>query len=395
MLPSCYAATGAGPHAHATDATATDHVLHVATDIAFHEVTIRVWGFPPDGVNRAPAFDERYGVDLWFGEDRVLVLLGGEPGEGTLADGVPYIVEPGPRNAWTEYALDLGALEKKFAPTAYPGIGSNVRVPLVDVPMRPVRFSLTYASRSALRGRAEFGAIDDGMRGKISPEEAFAALDRHPGQVDAYRGAYELQVRNPTRATEYMKRAMQLESHPTLALRAAQVAFQHRDFDEARSGFTRALETNPIEARMGLGWTEIAQKNFLAARQDFASVRADIEASGKQQPGGLTGDQELKRINVAVGIAITYASMQDCAGARGALESVPAYEIDQVRTIPSSPRASRSTSDPRHAAPGDARRSRPWRQRPMPQTSPVAHVASSRAEDDVDDLFRRAEAAER
>jgi hypothetical protein len=116
ILPTCFAAATAGPRTRQGDATAKDHIIQVSLESFYYRGRVRISAFPPNEANRAPDFDERYGVMVFIGSERVFALLGGEPGQGRLADGTRYVVVPGPRGAWSTFELDLGALKDTFAP---------------------------------------------------------------------------------------------------------------------------------------------------------------------------------------------------------------------------------------------------------------------------------------
>ncbi len=334
ILPTCFAAATAGPRTRQGDATAQDHVIQVSLEGAFYRGRVRISAFPPPDSNRAPAFDERYGVMLYIGSERVFALLGGEPGEGRLAEGSRYVVIPGTRGAWSTFELDLGALKDKFAPNVYPGALRQDRLPLLNVPAIRFRISLTYAARGKTRGQAMFGPIeDDGVPDNADPERVMQELEANRGQVDAYRAEYEMSLRNVSRGKDYMTRASRSENHPTLALRSAQFALQNGDTSVAIERFTSLLPISPLEGHLGLGWAELGQKHFAPARTHFEAA-LKVLSDGQNARREITGDEELQRLNGTVGVAITLAAENECSKAMATLADVPADDLRPVLIIP-------------------------------------------------------------
>jgi hypothetical protein len=179
-----------------------------------------------------------------------------------------------------------------------------------------------------------FGPIeDDGAPDRADPERVMQELEAHRGQVDAFRADYEVSLRNGGRGKDYMARATRFESHPTLALRAAQFALQTGDTATAVDRFRGLLPTAPVEGNLGLGWAELGQKHFAPSRAHFEAALAaltDAQAARRE----VTGEEELQRMNGTVGIAITLAAEHDCDKALRTLESMPSEDRRGALTIP-------------------------------------------------------------
>ena len=332
-IPSCYAATGSSGRFVAGDVGASDHRVELGTDFAAHEGAIAIWAHTPKDANVGPALDDRYGVQLWFGNRPVTLLLGGEAGAGKLPDGSPYEILPGPRETWTRFSIDLGDLKRRFAPNAYPQRYLLKRFPLIEIPVIPVRFLLTYASRVDVPKTAMFGAIEDTMHGKDRIEDVIAEMDKHPGAVDAWRSRYEHQLKNPGRANQYLDRARRLEEHPELDLEAAGAALGSGRTADAERMFTKLLPIVPVDAHLGLGWTLMRQAKGEEARSHFEAALAEVAKSTAGRK--MEGDEELQKLGAMLGLADAYGLLGDCAGAWRTLRDVPQAERDvHVNTAP-------------------------------------------------------------
>ncbi|HSO32514.1 MAG TPA: hypothetical protein VLT33_08360 [Labilithrix sp.] len=325
-LPSCYAMAGATGRFTAGDIQPGDeHRVAAMTDFAARPEPFAIWAKTPPAANRAPEWEERYGIALVFGRKPLFVFLGGEAGKGTLSDGTPYVVLPGPRGEWTRYTVDLGALQQEYAKDVYPQARTPLlRFPLLDIPAVPVFLSLTYAARGEEARSAEFGAIEDSLHGRDSATRVYRSLEDHPGQVDAWRASYEADLGNLGRANEHIQRARRLESHPQLELQAAHLALVSGRLDDAEASFTRALAFDPMQASVGLGWTLLAQKKLPQARAAFqTALRAVDEAVKLKQAGGA---EEVHALVASVGLATVQAAEGDCEGARQALQRLSPQE---------------------------------------------------------------------
>jgi uncharacterized membrane protein len=322
-IPSCYAASESAGRFVPEDLVASDHRVTLAADFAARPEPIRLWVHPPKGANEAPAYADRYGAQLWFGTNPVMVLIGGERASGKLDDGTPYEIIAAPREAWSRVTLDLGELQARYAPLAYPKSHVQLRFRLIDVPFVPVRLALTYASRASATKSAMFGEIEDAISGRDPVPELLRELDRHPGQVDAWRASYEANLKNPSRAYDYIERARRLESHPELELQSAQLALTLGRLEPAKESFLRIVADKPVEAHLGLGWATLGLGKPEEARAHFVQALEAIQATTK---GRLDGEGELQRMNGTVGLAVTSAVLGDCAGALKALEGMPERE---------------------------------------------------------------------
>ncbi len=332
-VPSCYAVTGSSARFVASDVGASDHRVEVGTDFAAHQGVLAMWAFTPKDANVAPALDDRYGVQLWFGSRPITLLLGGDAGAGKLADGSPYEILPGPRGAWARYTIDLGNLKRRFAPNVYPQGYVMKRFPLIDIPVVPLRLLLTYSSRMDVPKSAMFGAIEDALHGKDPIEDVIAEMETHPGAIDAWRSRYEHELKNPTRAGQYLDRARRLEQHPELDLEAAGAALGSGRTAEAEQMFTTLLPVVPVDAQIGLGRAAMQQKKGEDARSHFKAALAELARLSEGRR--MEGEEELQKLGATLGIADAYGLVGDCEGAWRALADVPQAERDvHMRAAP-------------------------------------------------------------
>ncbi len=327
-LPSCYAMAGAIGRFTAGDVLPGDeHLVAAMTELAGRPEPFTIWAKTPPAANRAPEWEERYGISLTFNHQPAFVALGGEPGRGRLRDGTPYEVVPGPRGEWARYTVDLGAVQKAYAQNVYPQARTPlIRFPLLDIPVVQVFLSLTYAARGDAARSAEFGIIEDSLRGRDSVARVYRGIAEHPGQVDAWRASYEADLGNLARASEHIERARQLESHPQLEMQAAHLALATGRLEDAKASFTRALAYDSMQANIGLGWIHVAQHELPEARAGFQSaLRAYEEAVRLKQAGGAA---EVNALAASVGLATVQAAEGDCAGARETLTRLSPQERD-------------------------------------------------------------------
>src|SRR5690606_11791117 len=156
LVPSCWAASKASSLSAAEMQPSADRRVELVTERVTRRRAIAVWARPPAGVNRPP-FGELYGVLLTFGDRDVMLLIGGEPGAGTLPSGVPYETVAAPPDTWTRVPIDLAALEAKYAPGVYPRGYPTPRLPFLDLPFVGLELRYVLATRSQELRRATFG----------------------------------------------------------------------------------------------------------------------------------------------------------------------------------------------------------------------------------------------
>ena len=330
---SCYAAKGSSGRFVASDLEEKDHRIEIAAELALHPGKLMIWADTPKDANLGADPEDRYGVELWIGGRAVTLLLGGEARKGTLANGLPFEVLPGPRGGWTRYTIDLDDLQRRFAPNVYPRVGTLKRFPYIDIPMVSLRVVLFYASTEAVVKSARFGEIEEDMHGKDRIEDVIAMMDAHPGAIDAWRARYEADLKNPTRSRQYLERARRNETHPELELQAA---FQHLGVGQAAEAeqiFRQLVTVEPVQAHLGWGVAAMQQQRYAEALPQFQLA---LDALARATSGrALEGDEELQKLGAMLGLADAQALVGDCEGSRRTFDSVPRSERDaHLRAAP-------------------------------------------------------------
>ncbi len=323
-LPTCFGARESIPILPAQRRNDADRRIAIRSEITLRPEPLSVWGFTPKNAN-LPDGKIRYGAQIWVGAESVVVLFGGEPGKGKMTDGTPFVVSPGPREQWVRHTLDIQALTKGYAPSAYPR--SHVffaRFPLLDIPATQIRVALSLWSIDDTVTSARFGEIEDPVEGRDKIPDLVAQLDQTPGALDAWRAAYEADLGNLDRAYTYIDRAAKLESHPSIELQRGHLALRLGKAQDAKESFQRALEKAPIEAELGLGWACLALKEFDQSRSHFQEAANRFQAM--ESTVGLTPESELLQFIGTIGLATSQAANKDCAGAYRTLERLPSRE---------------------------------------------------------------------
>lgn len=330
-VPTCYAATASMLRSSASDSGASEHRVELSTDVVAHAGSLSLWTFTPRGANVSPELAERYGVRLWFGDDyggdrSVVLLLGGEPADGVTPEGTPYVVIPGAREEWRQVTIDLGDIQRRFAPNVYPKTTMLARFPLIDIPAISLRVALFYASRRSEVGSALFGELDDGLAGKDSVDDVIAEIDTHPGAIDAWRARYEGDLKNPTRARQYLERARRNEAHPELDLQAGFQALTTGRHQDAQAAFKQVEGVFPIDARLGLGIAHMQAQDPSTAKVYFEDVLARLGTKHR-----LMGVEYLQKLGATFGLADALALLHDCEGVERSLEGLAATEREAYR----------------------------------------------------------------
>lgn len=322
LIPSCWAASKASSLSAADLHPAALHRVELVLDLVSREPPISIWVRPPAGVNRAPSFEDVYGVQLTFADQDVMLLVGGDAGTGKLPEGIPYETIAAPPETWSKISIDFAGLRKKYASDAYPRVHPTTRLPLLELPFIGLQLRYVLSTRSAESKRAAFGPVEDPIAGRDDRNELMADLAEHPGQVDLWRGNYEWDFGNAGRAEDYFERARRQESHPEIELRYAALArYMHKDA-EAKKAFENALAGRPVKAHIGLGWIAMSERKHEESRQHFQAVLDLLAAKTRTD-----GEDELHRLNALVGVGIARAALGDCKGGLEAIRQLP--ERDQ------------------------------------------------------------------
>jgi|GEM_PF-1169717 len=186
-------------------------VVMLDTWLVMPEAPLTVWVKPPVNANVAPDFDLVYGLELLstFDNRRAWVLFGDSPGSGEIERGLPYLLLPAPRDAWSQQAIDPRAVFEALGIQIAPPQPIETRFDLFDFPKQMLNFRLLLAARGGSGGlvEADFGPVS-AAQNRADPSALVAEAVSNPAQIAIMRGDFNRAVGNDTPAAAYYQAAL-------------------------------------------------------------------------------------------------------------------------------------------------------------------------------------------
>ena len=289
--------------------------LALDTYLALPHGPLDVWVRRPRGANIFPDPALIYGLRVLVDHRHALVLFGDRKTRGTL-EGIPYLMLPAAEDRWTRHRLQLPRMLEGLDLRPLPRRVALPRFEHLDIPTVPINLELYFARRRAHGGplAALFGPIHN-LTDRPDSDRLFAARGRRLAP-HAWRGSFNLELRNYGKARVEMRRAAKISPrNATLYLNLGEAEFWRHRWRAALAAYGKAVELDPkiALAFKGIGWCHYNLGELEEALLAWQQARHLFEQGGSGRDTGHLADT-LK------GIGLTLLRQGRCERATEALQ---------------------------------------------------------------------------